>query len=499
MTQAEEPPGLALPAYKMQELAQLVWLATAAMRRYQQHRENRDRDQQRRAAREVLAAKDAIRGATGDPAAATDEVPRPIDSHLFEQANQLATQQAERSAQVVSLAPLGRSTWAVTGEVPGVGRVGSEVATQAQAEAVREMILTAPASELGAFSLAPEQTTLERRYLREDERARVREEYPAMVREMNPDQPQDRALARNLLGRDQRLDEAIVARFGSGLTGEAAAAEAEQARQQEQAATALAAAPVETPVPGAEVPQTGPAESPVPAPPEPQAPPVVRESLPGPAGRRYNRIDVNEAMRLYPEPDPSQQGMTAEYRDSTGRLLDPEEYHRDLVDAIPSWDPTNAEHRRFAAELYGQDEAVDAALRNRFEGIDTAMRAHAQRRAAVARQEAEAEGRAAVEHEQDAARNAEVVDDPVTAADEKAEAEVEQGQDEHDAQVERARQAAANGTARQAGTENAGVALAPPRGAKARKAAAAGPGGAGQQGAAPRRSQQQGPRQQRQR
>lgn len=467
MTQAEEPPGLGLPAYKMQELAQLVWLTTAAMRRYQQHRDNRERDQERRAAREVLAAKDAIRGVTGDRSAATDEVPRPLDTALFDQANRLATEQTQRSAQVVSLAPLGRSTWAVTGEVPGVGRVGCEVASQPQAEAVRQMILTAPVSELGEFSLAAKQTTLESRYAKENEQARVREEYPAMVREMDPDQPQNQALARNLRGRNQGLDEAIVARFGNLSPAEqpAAAASAEQTPQVEQAAAASEA-------------------------PEAQAAPVVRESLPGPAGRRYNRIDVAEAMRLYPEPDPRQRGLSAEYRDSTGRLLDREDYTRDLVDAIPSWDPANAEHRRFAAELYGQDEAVDTALRNQFVGIDTAMRAHAQRRGEVAGQEARVNGRRALEHEQDADRNATVADAPETAVDEQAVAEAEQGQDLHDAAADRARQAQAKGTKKQAATANAGVALSPSRGAQSRKAAAE--ANAPQQQGSSRRGQQQG-------
>lgn len=466
MTQAEEPPGLGLPAYKMQELAQLVWLATAAMRRYQQHRDNREREQERRAARDVMAARDAIRGATGDAAAATDEVPRPLDTALFDQANRLATEQTQRSAQVVSLAPLGRSTWAVTGEVPGVGRVGCEVASQAQAEAVREMILTAPASELGEFSLQAEQPALDRRYAKDAEQARVREEYPAMVREMNPDQLQNQILARNLRGRDQGLDAAISARFGNRVTDEQAAAalSAVQERQQEQANAAATEAS------------------------EAESVSVVRESLPGPAGRRYNRIDIAEAMRLYPEPDPQQRGLAAEYRDSTGRLLDREEYTRDLVDAIPSWDPANAEHRRFAAELYGQDEAVDTALRNQFEGIDTAMRAHAQRRGEVAGQEARVRGRRALEHEQDADRNATVADAPETAVDEKAVAEAEQGQDLHDAAAERARQAQETGTKKQAATAGAGVALSPSRDAQARKAAAEAK--AAQQGPQ-RRSQQQ--------
>jgi hypothetical protein len=49
---------------------------------------------------------------------------------------------------VVSLAPLGRTTWAVVGQAPGVGQLGAEIPSRELAEAVAQQIRSGPSQDL---------------------------------------------------------------------------------------------------------------------------------------------------------------------------------------------------------------------------------------------------------------------------------------------------------------------------------------------------------------
>lgn len=490
MTQPTEPaPVMEVP---WRDLANCAWVAAWGLQRYRQARANRDDNGAHQYARHVHAARDALSRATGQ--APRNDLPRPLDRSMFEQASEIARRAEQRWARVVSTrsfdpdAPEGQ--WATVGEVPEIGPVGWRTYDRREAEAVRQMILTADTRHLDVFAVTSEPINLDRRDLRAAEA--YRGEYPTLVASMNRADVRDRSIARYLrgsAGAESELETAIGRHFDD--LDQPTEAEALQDRLYAQPTTEQPSVAV-----GAE-PSTETAASAQQA----AEPVAVRATLPGPAGREYPLFDPRAAMQLYPAPDRRFGGLqAAEYRADNGALLPGDEAFRDLVHAIPSWNPGDAEHRRFAAELYGQNDEVDAALRNQFPGLDLAMRAHAAaQRAAVEQGNEQTAGRRATEREQDAAVNRSsaqqlpignrfdpnnwehqqeaerLLDEAGLAGRQRAIAKAalfpdgrdpqaaddQAGVDEQAAQVERAREAESSGSKRQAQTELAAQSVVP--------------------------------------
>jgi hypothetical protein len=151
-------PLLAIPGHDLYQLAQV---ATFIADRLHQHRRavaNRNRPGRRTAARDVHAGRAAYATLSGHPELRSGPLPRPLDTGTYDAANRIAREAAaERRAEVVSLAALGRSSWAVVGAVPGVGNVGAEVPTREVAEAVASHIRTQPVTDIAAAWAVSEQ------------------------------------------------------------------------------------------------------------------------------------------------------------------------------------------------------------------------------------------------------------------------------------------------------------------------------------------------------
>lgn len=364
MAQAEEPPTLTIPPWKIQELAQLVWFSSVALRRYQQARDTKNREKEREEADRVRAGRRALGEATGDPDAATRNVPRPLDQETFEEAKKLVTGAQQRDADVVWFPA--RETWMVTGEVPGVGPVGVEVASQEQAEAARQMILTAPAGEVAeAFGLVGSQAELADGYNRADSLAAAQDRYPDLVAAMDPNNARDRAVARNLLTLgDQNITSAVTTKFGDDITTEAATWNA--------AATAAQYADPEQP-------QEASSDTPAPVSDQVNA---LRVTLKDGSGTAQ-LIDAEAAMALYPLPESTREPQL-EVRDANNNLVeDPALQEQALIETINGMDPNNSEDRTQAVGLYNwYSPDVDKALHDRFPGLRSAIAAHSANQAA---------------------------------------------------------------------------------------------------------------------
>lgn len=420
--------SLTLPPHKIQELAYLVRAVATGLQAYQNYSTRRE---QERAAREVHAAKDALRRAEGSESAASEDIPRPLTPETWQQAEQLTVAETQRTAHVVSLQEAGRSTWAVHGSVPELGRVGMETATRAQAEQVRDMILSPNTSteQLAPLVVQQEQPQLSRRDRGQGGHERARETYADMVRSMDPSATMDRAVARNLRGLDPELNRVISEQFAEHDLDTPTEAEQQAARageDQQGSQTAEAAQSTESASAAGSEGQAASGSDPAAADPatdpavgtagagdpaaaatgsdpgadpaagtgaggagDPaaatggEAPhrPVVRQSLPGAGTNVYAEVDLAQAMRMYPQPDPDAADQL-QYRSwPDGQLLSRTERDRDLVTAIPNWDPDNAEHRRVAANLYAQAQRdgttdMQLALEDRFPGVRTAVQGH---------------------------------------------------------------------------------------------------------------------------
>lgn len=197
-------PLLVLGSY---ETYQLAHIATYIADRIRRHRAappgRRGRRERVEAVRDLAGAASALGNATGTPIADRD-LPRPLDQDSFHAARELLTT-GPRSADVVALAAVGQPGFAVLGNVPGIGAVGAHTPTSGIAEALRTHFLTRPVGELGAWAVtdrAHPVPTLPREV-----------DLAAYVEHLDPAAADDRAVARNLRGRDRRTDAAVRGRF----------------------------------------------------------------------------------------------------------------------------------------------------------------------------------------------------------------------------------------------------------------------------------------------
>ena len=217
MTAAEPYPTLTIPSHQLYEIAHLATYIAGALARRRQALERGLRNDARTAARDVHLGRQAMAAATADPSAATSALPRPIDAATYQMAEQLHEASTSRRAEVVSLAPQGRASWAVTGYVPGVGKVGAEVANYQQATAIKEHVLTQPADLLADWTVTSQPLLLDRAAIRDRQSLLV--EASQAVRDLDPANPQHIAVAK-LLRDSGPLDAAIRDRFrGVNLDG----------------------------------------------------------------------------------------------------------------------------------------------------------------------------------------------------------------------------------------------------------------------------------------
>lgn len=217
MTTAEPYPTLTIPSHQLYEIAHLATYIAGALSRRRQALENGQRIEARAAARDVHLGRQAMAAATADPSAATSSLPRPIDTATYELAERLHETSTHRRADVVSLVSQGRGSWAVTGFVPGVGKVGAEVAHYQQAAAIKEHFLTQPADLLTDWAVTSQPLLLDRAAVRDRQSLLV--EASQAARDLDPANPQHIALAKHLR-HGGPLDSAIRERFrGVDLDG----------------------------------------------------------------------------------------------------------------------------------------------------------------------------------------------------------------------------------------------------------------------------------------
>lgn len=201
---APDYPLMALGSYETYQLAHIATFIAERLARH--HRSGRGRDgrtARAEAVRDIAGAASALGNAAGR-SIADAELPRPLDTDTFTAARQLLAT-GPRTADVVALTGLGQTGFAVVGQVPGLGAVGARVDSKDVADALRNHLLTRPAAELAPWIVTrspqrvptlPQQVDLAR-----------------FAENLDPIRDDDRAVARNLRGRNRRTDAAIRGRF----------------------------------------------------------------------------------------------------------------------------------------------------------------------------------------------------------------------------------------------------------------------------------------------
>lgn len=201
---APDYPLIALGSYETYQLAHIATFIAERLARH--HRSGRGRDgraARAEAVRDIAGAATALSNATGTSISDLD-LPRPLDTDTFAAARQLLAT-GPRAADVVALAGMGQTGYAVVGHVPGLGAVGAQAASKDIADALRTHFLTQPAGELAPWVVtrAPQRVpTLPQQV-----------DLAAFVEHLDPARDDDRAVARNLRGQTRRTDAAIRGRF----------------------------------------------------------------------------------------------------------------------------------------------------------------------------------------------------------------------------------------------------------------------------------------------
>ena len=201
---APDYPLLALGGYETYQLAHIATYIAERLARHRQSGGGREgRAARAGAVRDLAGAAAALRGTT-ESSLRDEDLPRPLDRDTFAVARDLLTT-GPRSADVVALAGADQQGFAVIGTVPGLGEIGARVPTQLMAEAVRAHFLTQPVSELTAWAVTRDPQRVPNLPRRVD--------LAAFVEQLDPTRDADRAVARNLRGRDRRTDAAVRGRF----------------------------------------------------------------------------------------------------------------------------------------------------------------------------------------------------------------------------------------------------------------------------------------------
>lgn len=201
---APDYPLMALGSYETYQLAHIATYIAERLGRH--HRSGRGRDgraARAEAVRDIAGAATALGNATGRSIPDHD-LPRTLDTDTFTAARQLLAT-GPRSADVVALAGLGQSGFAVVGHVPGLGAVGARAESRDIADALRAHFLTRPSSELVPWAVTRDPQRIPTLPQQVD--------LAGFVEHLDPARDDDRAVARNLRGHSRRTDAAIRGRF----------------------------------------------------------------------------------------------------------------------------------------------------------------------------------------------------------------------------------------------------------------------------------------------
>ncbi|TQM09816.1 hypothetical protein [Pseudonocardia kunmingensis] len=203
---APDYPLLTMGSYETYQLAHIATYIAERLARHRASRRGREgRATRASAVRDLAAAATALDAAVGATVpTAVGQLPRPLDMAAYSTARGLISS-GPRSADVVSMAGAGGESWAVVGQVPGIGPVGAAVGTRELADALRVHMLTRPAAELTPWAVNEERVTVPTLPRQVD--------LAAFVEHLDPDQADDRAIARALRGVNRRTDAAIRGRF----------------------------------------------------------------------------------------------------------------------------------------------------------------------------------------------------------------------------------------------------------------------------------------------
>ena len=209
-------PLLSPGGYETYQLAQIATFIADGLARHRLSRRGLAGRTERADALRDLAvgrtALDTVRG-VAEPTSPS-LLPRPIDAATFESAVQLMGS-GERRADVVALPSVGPSTWAVIGQVPGIGRVGAVVSTADVADGLRTHFLTRPVAELASWAVTdraekapalPERIDLAR-----------------AIERLDPGDPRHRVVAEALQGPDPYVNAAVRCTFPAHAAAPSAA------------------------------------------------------------------------------------------------------------------------------------------------------------------------------------------------------------------------------------------------------------------------------------
>ena len=204
---APDYPLMTPGGYETYQLAQIATFVAERLARHRTSRRGRAGVPVRgEAVRDLALAATALDAATGagEPGPNGELLPRPIDAATYAQARGLLTT-GQRWADIVSMAPAGGQGWAVVGYVPGVGPVGAQVATREMAQGLMAHVVTMPAAAVVPWAMVREPVAVPTLPQQID--------LAAAVEHLDPDRPENRAVAAALRGVNRRTDLAIQKRF----------------------------------------------------------------------------------------------------------------------------------------------------------------------------------------------------------------------------------------------------------------------------------------------
>ena len=209
---APDYPLLTLGGYETYQLAHIAtFIADGLARHRLSHRGLPGRADRAEALRDLTLGRTALDAVHGSREPTHPELlPRPLDKATYESAQQRAGS-GPRTADVVAMPSSGPPTWAVVGNVPGIGRVGALVNSADLAAGLRSHFLTRSIEELASWAVtdrAQEVPTLP--------------EHVDLVRaieSLDPGVPAHRVVADALRGPDPYINAAVQRQFPNSAPG----------------------------------------------------------------------------------------------------------------------------------------------------------------------------------------------------------------------------------------------------------------------------------------
>ena len=209
---APDYPLLTLGGYETYQLAHIAtFIADGLARHRLSHRGLPGRAERAEALRDLTLGRAALDAVHGSREPTRPEfLPRPLDNPTYESAQQRAGA-GPRTADVVVMPSSGPPTWAVVGNVPGIGRVGALVNSADLAAGLRSHFLTRPIEELASWAVtdrAQKVPTLPERM-----------DLVRAIESLDPGVPAHRVVADTLRGPDPYINAAVQRQFPNSAPG----------------------------------------------------------------------------------------------------------------------------------------------------------------------------------------------------------------------------------------------------------------------------------------